>query len=282
MHQPSLTPEEATDPRPMLPLSDGGAPLADGGAPGADGGAPGAETDPPVADAGPQGSALPVKGSGKVFCRDLADGAPVETVFLVRDRSRRRKRNGDDFLKLRLGDVTGVVEAVVWDEVEVAWQAATPGEVVRVSGRFEVDRRYGPSLTVRSLRPAAPADYDPEDVLDGPALTYEQMIADLGELVGTIQDPYLRKLLERLLGEGSEVGRRWLVAPAAKHYHQAYRHGLLEHCLSVAQGVSAMAATFPDIDRDLAVTGALLHDIGKIEAYVMDGAAIELSDAGRL
>ena len=58
-------------------------------------------------------------------------------------------------------------------------------------------------------------------------------------------------------------------APAAKHYHQAYRHGLLEHSLSVAQGVSALSATFPGIDRDVAVTGALLHDIGKIEAYAM-------------
>ena len=70
--------------------------------------------------------------------------------------------------------------------------------------------------------------------------------------------------------------------PAAKHYHQAYRHGLIEHCLSVAQGVSAMAATFAGLDRDVAVTGALLHDIGKIEAYEMDGDAIDLSDAGKL
>src|SRR5207248_1818576 len=66
------------------------------------------------------------------------------------------------------------------------------------------------------------------------------------------------------------------------HYHQAYRHGLLEHCLSVARAVSAISATFPGIDRDLAVTGALLHDIGKIEAYAMAGGAIELTDLGKL
>jgi 3'-5' exoribonuclease len=57
---------------------------------------------------------------------------------------------------------------------------------------------------------------------------------------------------------------------------------LLEHCLSVAQGVSAMAATFPGLDRDVAVTGALLHDIGKTEAYAMEGDAIDLTDAGKL
>jgi len=68
----------------------------------------------------------------------------------------------------------------------------------------------------------------------------------------------------------------------AKHYHQAYRHGLLEHTVSVAQAVSAAAALFPGIDRDVAVTGGLLHDIGKTEAYNDDPLAIELTDAGRL
>src|SRR3712207_9536762 len=83
-------------------------------------------------------------------------------------------------------------------------------------------------------------------------------------------------LFRSFFGEGSAEWERWREAPAAKHYHQAYRHGLLEHCLSVAQGVSALSATFPGIDRDVAVTGALLHDIGKIEAYATEGGAIDL------
>ena len=75
---------------------------------------------------------------------------------------------------------------------------------------------------------------------------------------------------------------RFRDAPAAKHYHQAYRHGLLEHTLSVAQGVSAAASFFPGIDRDVAITGALLHDIGKLEAYNDNPLAIDLTDLGRL
>jgi 3'-5' exoribonuclease len=71
-------------------------------------------------------------------------------------------------------------------------------------------------------------------------------------------------------------------APAAKRYHQAYRHGLLEHTLSVAQAVSAISATFPGIDRDVAVTGALLHDMGKLEAYTSDPTAIDMTDLGKL
>src|SRR5207302_5268479 len=101
-------------------------------------------------------------------------------------------------------------------------------------------------------------------------------------LVSTIQNPYLRGLLDRVLATGSPIFARWCEAPAAKKYHQAYRHGLLEHCLSVAQGVSAISATFPGIDRDVAVTGALLHDIGKLEAYQLQGSTISMSDHGRL
>jgi 3'-5' exoribonuclease len=121
-----------------------------------------------------------------------------------------------------------------------------------------------------------------EDLLDGPARAADQMEADLRALLSTVQNPHLRALLERVFGEGSELWASYRLAPAAKYYHQAYRHGLLEHSLGVAQGVSAISATFPGIDRDVAVTGALLHDIGKLEAYTAEAQNIDLTDAGRL
>src|SRR4051812_15965306 len=220
--------------------------------------------------------------AAKAFVRDLVDGQQVESPFVVRDRTRREKRNGEAFLKLQLGDVTGTVEAVVWDGVDDAQAVASVGAVVIVSGRYELRERYGACITVRTLRAAPAGSYDLADMLDGPAQPVERMVADLRTLVETVQDGDLRALLDRFLAEGSDVWRRWREAPAAKTYHQAYRHGLLEHCLSVAEGVHTLAATFPGIDHDLAVTGALLHDIGKIEAYSMEGGAIELTDAGKL
>ena len=111
------------------------------------------------------------------------------------------------------------------------------------------------------MRAAVEGEYDLADLAEAPPIPYRQMADDLQSLVETIQRPHLRELLDRL------IDRAYHEAPAAKYYHQAYRHGLLEHCLSVAQGVSALAAPFPKIDRDLAVTGALLHDIGKVETY---------------
>ncbi len=110
----------------------------------------------------------------------------------------------------------------------------------------------------------------------------EQMEADLLALTGTVRCTHLRRLLAAILGDTAPTAAAYRSAPAAKHYHQAYPHGLFEHSLTVAQAVGAIAAMFPGIDRDLAVTGALLHDIGKLEAYETRQDAIDLSDAGRL
>jgi 3'-5' exoribonuclease len=223
---------------------------------------------------------LPLQG--KVFVRDLCDGETVDSFFVVRERIRREKRNGETFMKLQLGDTSGMVEAVCWECSDELWGAAAPGTVVRVTGPFSVDQRYGKSLTVRALRPAAPGEYELLDLMDGPPAPVMQMVEDLRALVATIQKPALRQLLEAFFAEDSEVWKRWSTAPAAKKYHQAYRHGLLEHSLSVAQGVSAISATFPGIDRDIAVAGALLHDIGKIDAYETVGGAHDLTDSGKL
>ena len=223
----------------------------------------------------------PNGGPERVSVRDLRDG-PVAGAFGVRDRDRRRKRNGEFFLQLSLADATGTVRAISWDDVEERHVLAVPGSVVWVRGEYRLDERFGATLTIRELRAAAPHEYDPDELVGMPAIPVERLEADLRELIATIQDRRVGELLERIFGTGSAIWARFREAPAAKHYHQAYRHGLLDHTVSVAQGVSAAASAFAGIDRDLAVAGALLHDIGKTEAYNREALAIDLTDAGRL
>jgi 3'-5' exoribonuclease len=217
-----------------------------------------------------------------MLVHELSDGTEVDQVLLVRAIERRSRRDGGDYLRLQLGDRTGAVVAMVWEDLVEMERLAPPGAPVRVSGRYTVHPRFGPQINLRSLATAEPGSYALDDLLDGPARAPEQMEADLRELISTVRNPYLSVLLERVFGEDSPMWARYQVAPAAKYYHQAYRHGLLEHCLGVAQAVSAISATFPGIDRDVAVTGALLHDIGKLEAYNDDCQSIDLTDLGRL
>src|SRR3954467_109147 len=214
--------------------------------------------------------------------RACRDGREVDVVLIVRATETRRKRDGSAFLRLALGDRTGEVVAIARDGVAELQDLRRIGRPVRVAGRYECHARWGPQISVRALGEPEPGSFDFGDLVDGPPRSALQMEADLRELLATIQQPHLRTLLDRILGEHTESWRRYRTAPAAKHYHQAYIHGLLEHSLSVAQGVHALAARFPGIDHDVAVTGALLHDIGKLEAYTSDPACIDLTDAGRL
>jgi 3'-5' exoribonuclease len=216
------------------------------------------------------------------FIRDLEAGQAVESIFLVSQRSLHKKKNGEDFLRLTLRDCTGILPAVCWENAGSLHELASPGAAVRAGGRYEVSDRWGPQLTVETLTVAGETEYRLTDLTDGPSFDVDQMEQDLRSLIETVRNPHLRALLDRLFGESSETWQRFRSAPAAKFYHQAYSYGLLEHTLSVGQAVSAISACFPGIDRDLAVTGALIHDIGKIEAYAQDPTAIDLTDIGKL
>ncbi len=236
-------------------------------------------------DQQPQLGELPIREQPRSEHRDLGslvDGERVEGHYVVRDRSRRPTKKGGEWLALKLSDRSGTLAAKSWDEVESRFESAAPGAVVRIRGRFESSSQWGDALIIEGLQPANERDYDPADLLESSPVPLQRLESDLRSLLETIQTPELRDLLGRFLAPGTEAWERFRDAPAAKHYHQAYRHGLLEHALSVAQSVSAAASFFPGIDRDVAVTGALLHDIGKLEAYNDDPLAIDLTDLGRL
>jgi 3'-5' exoribonuclease len=205
-----------------------------------------------------------------MFVRELVDGQDLEKVLLVRAGEVR----SDGSVRLTLGDRTGAVVANVGEEVLPLCEPGTP---VSVAGRL-----HGSELTVRELRPAEPHEYDLAELVDGPPRTAEHMEADLRELIAQVQSPHLRTLLDRVLGPDAPSWPAFRDAPAAKRYHQAYRHGLLEHSLSVGEAVAVISTTFPGIDRDVAITGALLHDIGKLDAYTADPLAIDLTDLGKL
>jgi 3'-5' exoribonuclease len=218
----------------------------------------------------------------RVPLRDLEDGQRVSGVYAVRERELRRKRNGEPWLRLAACDASGSAEAVCWENAEALYAIAAPGSAVFLTGVFETSERWGSKIKLSALRAAEEGEYDPAELAPESEVSLELLERDLRALLSTIQEPQLLELLDRFFAPGSEAWARFSEAPAAKVYHQAYRHGLLEHTLSVAQAVSAAANFFPGIDRDVAVAGALLHDIGKTEAYNSDPLAIDLTDLGRL
>jgi len=217
-----------------------------------------------------------------MFVRECQEGAELDCVLLVREAELRSKRDGSQYLRLVLGDRTGALPCNVWDDVAAAAKIAAAGSPIHVCARVQTSGRYGAELKLRSMRAAQPGTFDEADLIDGPPRSAEQMEIDLRELLATVQDHDLGRLLDAIFGSASPTWARYRAAPGAKRFHHAYRHGLLEHSLGVAQAVSAISATFGGLDRDVAVTGALLHDIGKLDAYAFVGAGIEMTDAGKL
>jgi 3'-5' exoribonuclease len=214
-----------------------------------------------------------------MFVRELTEGQDIDQVLLVRERETRSRHDGSRYLRLVLGDRTGTVVGIAGEEVH---ELAATGRCVRVSGRFGVHPRHGAEIMVRSLRSAEPHEYELDDLVDGPPRSAAQMETALRRLIAKVREPHLHALLVRVLGPDAPTWPAFRDAPAAKRYHQAYRHGLLEHSLGVGEAVAQLAKMFPGIDPDVAITGALLHDIGKLDAYTTDPLAIDMTDAGKL
>lgn len=199
--------------------------------------------------------------------REFSDGDDVVACFLVHEARRAEAKNNKPYLRLTLGDSTGTIDAFVWDDVERWEPACVADTVVGVRGRvgsFQ-DRLQ---LKVQSVDPLRVEAADFELLLPASPRPRAEMEKELDALLGSVRDPGLRKLLKRSLGRGTELGRRFRVHPAAKRNHHGYVGGLLEHSLSVAGSCDQLVEHYRtqgmELDRDLLIAGALLHDIGKV------------------
>lgn len=214
--------------------------------------------------------------------KELKGGERFDGVLIVRAAQTRETKAGKPFLKLELADATGSIPANVWDSTDADVELFSPGRAIRIVATVEEHERWGRSLKLSEAEAAEEGSFDEAELLDGPPTPRAEMEAQLRDLIATIEQPHLAQLVELVIGPDAPTWPAYRDAPAAKRFHQAYRHGLLEHSLTVAQSVAAVAGTFPGINRDLAVSGALLHDIGKLDAYTTDPAAIDFTDDGRL
>lgn len=214
--------------------------------------------------------------------RELDHGAPVDLVLLVRGVERRARRGSSDFLRLELADRSQSVTAMVWDDAEEVAAFAVRGAAVRIAGRFEVHDRFGRQIAIKAIESVPLEQVDLTALVEGPSVPVADLERRFAAIVGRIEDVWARELLDQVFARDGAFWARFRLAPAAKHFHEAYPHGLLDHTVRVAEGVEALAPLFGGVDPDVAVTGALLHDIGKAQTYTTDPVAPDLTDIGRL
>ena len=218
----------------------------------------------------------------KTMLKHLEIGARITDFFVCSHKAVRVDRNGNKFLSLRLSDASGNVGAIMWDVTDSIIDSFSQGDVVRIQGLVTSDNRGQMQLKLDRIRRAGDEDeFDLASLLPASARGVEEMEAELAQVRSSMSNPSLTALLDALFDDPVAY-RAFCDSPAAKGFHHNYIHGLLEHSISVCQLADSIAAHFEgEVNRDLLVTGALLHDIGKTVEFDYT-TAIDYSDSGRL
>jgi 3'-5' exoribonuclease len=204
------------------------------------------------------------------FVTDLNSEQSITTFFLVHEKEIRNTREGKAYLRLELGDRSGTIEARMWDQFESAVKDISRDDFVKVQARVEIYRNR-PQLSLQQLRLAKPEEIDLADFLPQTKENVEKLYAQLQELAAAIVNPWLKQLVAAIISNPA-IAVKYKRAPAAKVMHHAYLGGLLEHVLSLCGLAKLAAAHYPELDTDLLLTAAILHDVGKLDELCYERA----------
>ena len=208
----------------------------------------------------------------EIYITDLAtfeEGKNFDGFFLVLAKQQRTTKTNKPYLNLILGDKTGQLEARIWDpgDARIA-KEFDKGAIVKVRGccsRFE-DRLQ---VKIDQLRVALADEVEKSDLLPATGYDVNDLWRQLGNFIEGMSNPDLKALLKSILGDPS-IAMAYREAPAARQLHHAWLGGLLEHVVSLLRLGDRVAAHYTLLDRDLLLTGIILHDVGKIRELSWD------------
>ncbi|MGC9947263.1 MAG: OB-fold nucleic acid binding domain-containing protein [Bryobacteraceae bacterium] len=213
------------------------------------------------------------------YVNELKPDQIVTGSFLVCSKEIRQKKKGDPYLSLQLGDRTGELDAKMWDNAADFMDTFERDDFVKVKGLIQIFHNR-PQLTLHTIQRIGDREVDFADYFPASARDRDEMWRELRGFAAAIGNPHLHRLLAALLDD-PDVARRYRDAPAAKQIHHAYLGGLIEHVLSLCHLARLTASHYPTIDGDLLVSGAIVHDIGKIYELSYE-RGFSYSDEGQL
>ena len=210
------------------------------------------------------------------YLNEMAIGAKVDEVFMIASKELRRTRTGDSFLLLNLSDRTGSVPAYRFDPTGSELELPVGG-FVRAEGRMGMYRGFR-RLTLDSL--VMVSQVDSADFLERSMRPTDEMVSELRERVRSVSDRSVARVLRAAFADRAFF-ERFCASPLGTTGPYAYVGGLLEHTLAVTATCASLADHHPEIDADLLVGAAIVHDIGTVDAIVLDLVPRE-TDEGRL
>jgi len=186
----------------------------------------------------------------------------ITSTFVVVGKQIKPKKTGEPYLALTLGDRSGQLEAKMWDNVEEVLEAFEQDDFLKIKGLVnKYKNRF--QLTVHKLRKLGESEIDFADYLPKTTKNVDELWETLATFISSFQNPHLKSLVQSFMAD-PEIAAAYRNAPAAKTLHHAYIGGLLDHVVSLCRSCDLMCSNYPQINRDLLLTGAFLHDIGKI------------------
>ena len=186
----------------------------------------------------------------------------VTSSFVVVAKQIKPKKTGEPYLALTLGDRSGQLEAKMWDNVEEVLDAFEQDDFLKVKGLVnKYKQRF--QLTVHKLRKLGESEVDFADYLPKTTKDIDELWRTLTIFVESFENPHLKSLVQAFMAD-PEIAAAYRNAPAAKTLHHAYIGGLLDHVVSLFRSSDLICKNYPQINRDVLLTGVFLHDIGKI------------------
>ena len=209
----------------------------------------------------------------------LSKGDIVDHYLLIKKFEVRLTRQNKQYLNMELGDKSETLNANVFDNFEDIYNSFKNGEVVKVNGIID-DYQGTKQIRINFLNPVNPSDnISISDFLPKSTKDLTEMKKEFVKRIDSLSDYYLKTLMKIVFDE--ERLDKFLTAPAGKSWHHGYIHGLIEHTLEIIKICDLMCDIHPEINRDLLITGAMMHDFGKTEELKYDGA-FEYTDKGKL
>src|ERR1700740_2396765 len=186
----------------------------------------------------------------------------ITSNFVVVSKQIKPKKTGEPYLALTLGDRSGQLDAKMWDNVEEVLNAFEQDDFLKIKGLVnKYKNRF--QLTVHKLRKLGETEIEFSDYLPKTTKNVDELWQTLADFVASFQNAHLKSLVEAFMAD-PEIAEAYRNAPAAKTLHHAYIGGLLDHVVSLCRSCDLICRNYPQINRDLLLTGAFLHDIGKI------------------
>lgn len=212
----------------------------------------------------------------------LSKGEPVDHFLLVKKCEIRLTKSGKEYLSLELGDKSGSLSSNLWDDVsgfKSIKNSLTVGEVVKISGSID-EYQGNPQIKIENIRLAKQSDdVTTKDFLPKSLRDLNVMKKEFTARIEKIVDADLKNLIKNIFS--AERFEKYTSVPAGKMWHHGYISGLIEHTLEIIRICDLMCDIHPEINRDLLVCGAMLHDFGKIEELSFD-PVFEYTDKGKL